>query len=202
MYKNYIKRVVDIIVAIILLILFSPIIIVTYFTLLVLNKGDALFFQARPGYKCLPFVIYKFKTMRDEYDANGKLLPDEIRLTSFGKVVRKLSIDELLQLFNVIKGDMSLVGPRPLLLQYLSQYTSEQIKRHDVRPGITGLAQVKGRNGISWENKFQLDLEYVANVSFKLDVKILCLTFIDVIKQKGINAKNHATMEEFKNSNY
>lgn len=199
MYKNYIKRVFDIIVAIILLILFSPIIIITYFTLLVSNKGDALFFQARPGYKCLPFVIYKFKTMRDEYDADGKLLPDEIRLTAFGKVVRKLSIDELLQLFNVIKGDMSLVGPRPLLLQYLTRYTSEQIKRHDVKPGITGLAQVKGRNSITWENKFQLDLEYVANQSFKLDIQILYLTILNVIKREGINAKNHATMEEFNN---
>jgi lipopolysaccharide/colanic/teichoic acid biosynthesis glycosyltransferase len=138
--------------------------------------------------------------MHDGKDNNGTLLPDEVRLTKIGKVVRALSIDELLQLINVLKGDMSLVGPRPLLTQYLTRYTSEQTRRHNVRPGITGWAQVNGRNTLSWEDKFKLDVEYVEKVSFSLDLKILWMTFLNVVQRKGISADGHATMEEFRGS--
>jgi lipopolysaccharide/colanic/teichoic acid biosynthesis glycosyltransferase len=139
--------------------------------------------------------------MHDGKDVNGNLLPDEVRLTQIGKVVRALSIDELLQLINVLKGDMSLVGPRPLLTQYLTRYTIEQTRRHNVRPGITGWAQVNGRNALSWEEKFKLDVEYVEKVSFSLDLKILWMTFLNVVQRKGISADGHATMEEFRGSN-
>ncbi len=197
MYKKHFKRLLDLIAASILLLIFSPIIIICFILLLIVNKGDALFFQVRPGYKSTPFTILKFKTMHDGIDSNGNLLPDEVRLTRIGKIVRGLSIDELLQLINVIKGDMSLVGPRPLLTQYLTRYTPEQTRRHNVRPGITGWAQVNGRNAISWEDKFKLDVEYVENVSFSLDLKILWMTFLNVVQRKGISADGHATMEEF-----
>ena len=197
MYKTYLKRLFDFVAALFLLLLFSPIIIFTYVLLLVANKGSALFFQLRPGHQSHPFVIIKFKTMRDGIDAEGYLLPDEVRLTSIGKVVRAFSIDELLQLINVLKGDMSLVGPRPLLTQYLSRYTAEQARRHNVRPGITGYAQVNGRNTISWEEKFKLDIEYVEKVSFLLDMKILWITFLNIVQRKGISADGFATMEEF-----
>ena len=198
MYKTYIKRVFDFLAALVLLMLFLPIIIICFILLLIVNKGDALFFQERPGYKNVPFIIIKFKTMHDGKDINGVLLPDEFRLTQIGKVVRTLSIDELLQLINVIRGDMSLVGPRPLLTKYLALYTPEQAQRHNVRPGITGWAQVNGRNAISWEEKFKLDIEYVQRVSFLLDMKILWLTFLNVIKRRGISPDGHATMEEFR----
>lgn len=168
--------------------------------LIIVNKGDALFFQVRPGFQSVPFTILKFKTMHDGKDNNGTLLPDEVRLTKIGKVVRALSIDELLQLINVLKGDMSLVGPRPLLTQYLTRYTPEQTRRHNVRPGITGWAQVNGRNALSWEEKFKLDVEYVEKVTFSLDLKILWMTFLNVVQRKGISADGHATMEEFKGS--
>jgi lipopolysaccharide/colanic/teichoic acid biosynthesis glycosyltransferase len=197
MYKHYLKRLLDLGAALILLFLFSPIIIICFILLLIVNKGDAMFFQVRPGYKSTPFTILKFKTMHDGKDSNGNLLPDEVRLTQIGKIIRGLSIDELLQLINVIKGDMSLVGPRPLLTQYLTRYTPEQTRRHNVRPGITGLAQVNGRNALSWEEKFKFDLEYVDKVSFSLDLKILWMTFLNVVQRKGINADGHATMEEF-----
>ena len=197
MYQTYFKRLLDFVAALFLLLLFSPIILSTYALLLVANKGGALFFQVRPGHQSDLFVIIKFKTMRDGVDSEGNLLPDEVRLTSIGKVVRALSIDELLQLINVLKGDMSLVGPRPLLTQYLSRYTAEQARRHNVRPGITGWAQVNGRNTISWEEKFKLDVEYVDKVSFLLDLKILWMTFLNVVQRKGISADGHATMEEF-----
>jgi lipopolysaccharide/colanic/teichoic acid biosynthesis glycosyltransferase len=200
MYKTYLKRILDFTTALILLFIFSPIIFICFFLLLVMNKGDALFFQIRPGYKSVPFTIFKFKTMHDGRDINGNLLPDEVRLTSVGKIVRDLSIDELLQLINVIKGDMSLVGPRPLLTQYLTRYTPEQTRRHNVKPGITGLAQVNGRNALSWDEKFKLDVEYVEKVSFLLDLKILWMTFLNVVQRKGISADGHATMEEFKGS--
>ena len=198
MYKRYIKRIFDFITALILLGIFSPIIIICFILLLIVNKGDALFFQIRPGYQSTPFTILKFKTMHDGLDAHGNLLPDDIRLTKLGKIVRSLSIDELLQLINVIKGDMSLVGPRPLLTQYLTRYTPEQTRRHNVRPGITGWAQVNGRNVLSWEEKFKFDIEYVENVSFSLDLKILWMTFLNVVQRKGISADGHATMEEFR----
>jgi lipopolysaccharide/colanic/teichoic acid biosynthesis glycosyltransferase len=201
MYKYYFKRILDFISALVLLLIFSPIILICFILLLIVNKGDALFFQVRPGYKSLPFTIIKFKTMHDGKDINGNLLPDEIRLTRIGKIVRGLSIDELLQLINVLKGDMSLVGPRPLLTQYLMRYTPEQTRRHNVRPGITGWAQVNGRNTLSWVEKFKLDVEYVEKVSFSLDLKILLMTFLNVVQRKGISADGHSTMEEFRGSN-
>jgi lipopolysaccharide/colanic/teichoic acid biosynthesis glycosyltransferase len=200
MYKFYFKRILDFIAALILLLIFSPVIIICFILLLVFNKGDALFFQIRPGYQSKPFTIIKFKTMHDGRDINGNLLPDEVRLTSVGKVVRSLSIDELLQLINVLRGDMSLVGPRPLLTQYLTRYTPEQTRRHNVRPGITGWAQVNGRNALSWEDKFKLDLEYVEKISFALDIKILWMTLLNVVQRKGISSDGHATMEEFRGS--
>lgn len=196
-YKNIIKPFCDILIAVILLILFSPVIIITAIGLYVINQGSIFFIQKRPGYKCVPFNIYKFKTMKDIYDQNGKLLPDEIRITKIGKLVRTLSIDEILQLINVIKGDMSLVGPRPLLMQYLERYSEDQIKRHNVKPGITGWAQVNGRNAISWQKKFEFDLEYIHKISFLLDFKILLKTLIKVISRNDISSDGHASMEEF-----
>lgn len=197
MYRAYFKRILDFLAALILLLIFSPIILIFFILLLIINKGKALFFQVRPGYKGVPFTIFKFKTMNDKKDIYGNLLQDELRLTQLGKVIRSLSIDELLQLINVIKGDMSLVGPRPLLTQYLARYTTEQNRRHCVRPGITGWAQVNGRNALSWEEKFKFDLEYVEKVSLSLDLKILWMTFLNVVHRKGISASAHATMEEF-----
>jgi len=197
MYKSCFKRPLDFIAAIVLLLIFSPIILICFILLLIVNKGDALFFQVRPGYQSLPFTIIKFKTMHDGKDIHGNLMPDEVRLTQIGKIVRGLSIDELLQLINVIKGDMSLVGPRPLLTQYLTRYTPEQTRRHNVRPGITGWAQVNGRNAISWEDKFKLDVEYVNRISFALDCKILWMTLFKVVQRKEISAEGHVTMDEF-----
>lgn len=200
-YKLLFKRFFDFFAALLLLIVFSPITLITFLFLFIANNGNALFFQTRPGFQSAPFVIYKFKTMRDCVDTNGNLLPDEIRLTSIGKIVRALSIDEVLQLINVIKGDMSLVGPRPLLMQYLTLYNKEQARRHEVKPGITGWAQVNGRNAISWEEKLRLDVEYVDKQSFWLDSKILWMTFWKVIQRKGISADGHVTMGEFKGTN-
>ena len=198
MFKHLIKFLGDLIISLLLLILLSPIIILTAILLLIANNGKIFFFQQRPGLNCKPFKIVKFKTMRDAFDNNGDPLPDDVRLTKVGRFVRSASLDELLQLLNVLKGDMSLVGPRPLLMKYLSRYNTEQIKRHNVKPGITGWAQVNGRNAISWEEKFKLDVEYVEKQSFLLDIKILWMTFINVIQRKGISANGHVTMEEFK----
>lgn len=200
MYKKYLKRVLDFFTALILLVILSPIIVICFILLLIVNKGDALFFQIRPGYQSTPFTIIKFKTMHDGKDVNGNLLPDEVRMTQIGKIFRGLSIDELLQLINVIKGDMSLVGPRPLLTKYLTRYSPEQTRRHNIRPGITGWAQVNGRNALSWEEKFKLDVEYVENVSLSLDLKILWMTFLNVVQRKGISSDGHATMDEFTGS--
>ena len=156
-----------------------------------------LFKQQRPGLHGKPFYLYKFRTMTDERDENGELLPDHLRLTPFGQFLRKYSLDELPQLFNVLKGDISLVGPRPLLMEYLELYTPEQARRHEVKPGITGWAQVNGRNAISWEEKFKLDVWYVDNRTFWLDIKILFLTVIKVLKKEGINQSEYVTMEKF-----
>jgi lipopolysaccharide/colanic/teichoic acid biosynthesis glycosyltransferase len=197
MYKLYFKPIFDFVIAFILLLFFSPIILLTFLLLFFVNRGKVLFLQVRPGYQCQPFVIIKFKTMKDDYDIDGNLLPDEDRLTFIGEKIRALSIDELLQLLNVLRGEMSLVGPRPLLTKYLTRYNSEQIKRHDVKPGITGWAQVNGRNAICWDEKFRLDLEYVEKVSLWIDLKILWMTIINVIKKKGISADGQATMGEF-----
>lgn len=201
MYKNFFKPAADFVAAFILLFLLAPIILLTIIFLFIANKGNIFFLQLRPGFKAKPFYIIKFKTMRDVFDENGKPLPDEFRLTKTGKLVRSLSIDELLQLINVIKGDMSLVGPRPLLMQYLNRYTPEQGLRHDVKPGITGWAQVNGRNAISWEEKFRLDVEYVKNQNFMMDLKILCKTIINVLLRKGINSKGQITTTEFTGKN-
>ena len=198
MYTTFIKPLGDFIIAFSLLIILSPIIFTTALFLLIANRAKVFFIQQRPGFKGKPFNIVKFKTMRDAFDNNGTPLPDHVRLTKVGSFVRSASLDELLQLLNVLKGDMSLVGPRPLLMQYLPRYSSEQAKRHHVKPGITGWAQVNGRNAISWEQKFKYDVEYVEKQSFTLDLRILCMTFLNVIQRKGISADGHVTMEEFK----
>ncbi len=194
MYKIYFKRLFDILGATLLIICFSPIVLLAFLLLFAVNKGKVIFFQTRPGYNNIPFVIYKFKTMNDNVDENGNLLADDHRLTSIGKIIRGLSIDELLQLINVIKGDMSLVGPRPLLMEYLNRYTPSQARRHDVKPGITGWAQVNGRNDLSWDEKLKFDLEYVDNVSFYLDMKILLMTILIVLNRKGIIGQNNSTI--------
>ena len=198
MFKHFIKPLGDFFISLFLLIILSPIILLTAILLFLANNGKVFFFQHRPGLNSKPFKIIKFKTMEDAYDQEGVSLPDEVRLTKIGGIIRSTSIDELLQLLNVLKGDMSLVGPRPLLIQYLSRYTPEQAKRHNVKPGITGWAQVNGRNAISWEQKFRLDVYYVEKQSFTLDLKILWMTFLNVIQRKGISADGHVTMEEFK----
>ena len=197
MYRNYLKPIGDFIISLSLLIILSPIILFTAILLLFANKGKVFFFQQRPGLNSKPFKIVKFKTMRDAFDKNGVPLPDKVRITKVGNIVRSASLDELLQLINVLKGDMSLVGPRPLLMQYLTRYSSEQAKRHNVKPGISGWAQVNGRNAISWEQKFKFDVEYVEKQSLVLDIQILWLTFLNVIQRKGISASGHVTMEEF-----
>ena len=200
MYENVIKRAFDFSLALVLLLLFSPLILLTALLLKITQKS-VIFTQLRPGKDEKRFVIYKFKTMSDERDERGELLPDELRLKSFGKLVRSLSLDELLQLFNVLKGDMSFVGPRPLLMEYLSLYNERQKLRHRVRPGITGWAQVNGRNNISWEKKFELDVYYVENISFFLDIKILFLTAFKVLKRSGVNKEGQATTEKFNGKN-
>ena len=198
MFKYFIKPLGDFFIALFLLIILSPIILLTAILLFLVNNGKVFFFQQRPGLNGKPFKIVKFKTMRDAFDNEGIPLPDVLRLTRVGSIVRSASLDELLQLINVLKGDMSLVGPRPLLMQYLSRYSPEQARRHEVKPGITGWAQVNGRNAISWEQKFKYDIEYVEKQSFALDFKILWKTFVNVIQRKGISADGHVTMEEFK----
>jgi lipopolysaccharide/colanic/teichoic acid biosynthesis glycosyltransferase len=197
MFKHFIKPLGDFFVALFLLIILSPIILLTAIFLFLANNGKVFFFQQRPGLNSKPFKIVKFKTMRDAFDQEGIPLPDELRLTKIGRIIRSSSLDELLQLINILKGDMSLVGPRPLLMQYLSRYNAEQAKRHNVKPGITGWAQVNGRNAISWEQKFKFDVEYVEKQSFALDIKILWMTFWSVIQRKGISADGHVTMGEF-----
>lgn len=198
MYKIIVKSIADLILSFFLLIILSPIILLTAILLFFANNGKVFFFQQRPGLNNKPFKIVKFKTMKDVFDSEGVPLPDDDRLTKVGSIVRSASLDELLQLINVLKGDMSLVGPRPLLMQYLPRYSPEQAKRHNVKPGITGWAQVNGRNAISWEQKFKFDVEYVDKQSFALDLKILWMTFVNVIQRKGISADGHVTMEEFK----
>lgn len=198
MFKFFLKPLCDFLIALLLLIILSPIIILTAFFLFIANNGKVFFLQPRPGLNSKPFRIIKFKTMKDVFDKDGNPLPDEVRLTKVGSIVRSASLDELLQLVNVLKGDMSLVGPRPLLMQYLPRYNPEQAKRHNVKPGITGWAQVNGRNAISWEWKFKYDIDYVEKQSFLLDMKILWMTFINVLQRKGISADGHVTMEEFK----
>lgn len=192
------KRIFDLCVAILLLIVFLlPIILISALLLLTMGK-PVIFKQKRPGLYGRPFYIYKFRTMTNEVDQDGDLLPNHQRITKLGNILRKLSLDELPQLFNVLKGDLSLVGPRPLLMEYLPLYNEEQARRHEVKPGITGWAQVNGRNAISWEERFKLDIWYVDNQSFWLDMKILFLTLIKVLKSDGVNKSSNVTMEKFK----
>lgn len=195
---SYVKMIFDIIFALLGLIVLFPLMFLTTLFLIIANKGNPFFTQLRPGKNATPFGIIKFKTMNDKTDENGDLLPDAERLHIIGKIVRKTSIDELPQLINVLKGDMSLIGPRPLLMEYLPLYNEEQKKRHLVRPGMTGWAQVNGRNAISWEEKFKLDVWYIQNFSIVLDFKILWLTFIKVFKSEGINEHGYATAGKFK----
>ena len=201
MYKLNIKRILDLIISIIILLVSSPIFVIVFFILLIQNKANVVFFQNRPGLREKSFKIIKFKTMTDEKDENGKLLPDVHRITRVGSIIRKLSLDELPQLINVIKGDMSLVGPRPLLFKYMKLYSDEQLRRHSVRPGLTGWAQVNGRNSISWAKKFELDIFYVDNISFLLDLKILWFTFLKVIKKEGVNQTDDRPMLPFDGTN-
>uniref|UniRef100_UPI00404B66AF sugar transferase n=1 Tax=Flavobacterium sp. TaxID=239 RepID=UPI00404B66AF len=200
-YSKFIKRLIDFLIAFIALILLSPILIVLYILLFWAHNRKVFFTQDRPGYHQKTFKVLKFKTMNDLKDAEGKLLPDHVRLTPVGKFVRSTSLDELPQLINVLKGDMSLIGPRPLLVKYLPLYSEKQQRRHEMRPGITGWAQVNGRNAISWTQKFEYDVWYVDNVSFLLDMKILYLTIKKVVVREGISSDSSVTMEPFKGNN-
>ena len=202
MYKHFFKRLIDFILVLCVLLVIGPILLIFAIGLYFTNKGTGAFFlQERPGKGGKIFKVIKFKTMTDERDADGNLLPDADRLTNVGRFVRSTSIDELPQLINVLKGDMALIGPRPLLVQYLPLYSKEQARRHDVRPGITGWAQVNGRNAISWTKKFELDVWYVDHCSFWLDVKIIFLTIKKVFVREGISQEGQATMEFFTGNN-
>ena len=192
-----IKRTIDIVLSIVASVLLIVPFILIFFAIKVDSKGPAFFKQARPGKNRKIFSLYKFRTMKDLKDKNGSLLPDAERLTKLGKFLRKLSLDELPEFLNVLKGDMSIVGPRPLLVKYLDLYNPEQARRHDVKPGITGWAQVKGRNVITWEEKLKYDIWYVDNWSLWLDIKIILITIVLVLKSEGISQPGHATMEEF-----
>lgn len=197
MYKKFFKRFVDIICALAAIIVFSWLYIVVAFLVRVMLGRPIIFKQERPGKNCKIFTLYKFRTMLDKRDDRGELLPDELRLTRFGKFLRSTSLDELPEAFNILFGHMSVVGPRPLLIRYLPLYNSEQKRRHEVRPGLTGYAQVSGRNAITWEEKFTLDVQYVDNITFFGDVKIILQTIISVLKREGISQEGNATMEEF-----
>lgn len=202
LYQQYIKRIFDIFVSLCILVILSPLLFIVGILLHFANKGaGAFFFQERPGKDGKIFKVVKFKTMTDEKDAADNLLSDDKRLTKLGKLIRSTSIDELPQLWNVLKGDMSLVGPRPLLPEYLPLYTPEQARRHEVRPGITGWAQCHGRNAISWKEKFALDVWYVDHISFITDCKIICITIQKVIKRADISSKTSVTMEPFNGYN-
>ena len=191
MYKNFLKRVLDFIIVLCVLLVIWPFLLIVTILLLIFNEGAGAFFlQERPGYKGKPFKIIKFKTMNEKKGPDGKLLTDVQRITKFGSFVRKMSIDELPQLINVLKGDMAIIGPRPLLMQYLPLYSKEQARRHDVRPGITGWAQCHGRNNLSWTKKFELDVWYVDHVSFKTDVEIVWTTAMKVLKRADIDNEN------------
>ena len=197
-YDKYVKRSIDAILSLVAIIILSPVLAIVALLVRIKLGGPVIFKQQRPGLNEKIFTMYKFRTMTDERDADGNLLPDEARLTKFGKALRATSLDELPELFNILKGDMAIVGPRPLLVQYLPLYNAQQKKRHCVRPGITGYAQINGRNSISWEEKFDYDIYYVANIAITLDISILFKTFKTVIKRDGINSESDATMEDFK----
>jgi lipopolysaccharide/colanic/teichoic acid biosynthesis glycosyltransferase len=201
MYRKFLKSILDRLVALILMLVLSPVFLLVFLVLFVQNRGKPFFFQERPGYHHRSFKIIKFKTMNDKKDVTGKLLPDVERITPLGKFVRKSSMDELPQLINVLKGDMSIVGPRPLLFKYIPLYSAEQDRRHNVKPGITGWAQVNGRNSISWTAKFKFDVEYVDKLSFLLDLEILWLTIEKVIKSEGVNQSEARPMQPFNGKN-
>jgi len=201
MYRNVFKRFIDVTVSLVALLLLFPILLVVYILLFFANSGSVFFTQERPGLHGKIFRVIKFKTMNDKKDANGNLLPDAVRLTKTGRFIRSTSMDELPQLVNVLVGEMSLIGPRPLLVKYLPLYNAKQARRHEVRPGITGWAQVNGRNAISWEQKFELDVYYVDHLSLSLDIKIVFLTFLKVIKRADINTEGAATTIPFTGSN-
>lgn len=198
MYKRYFKTVFDFTVAFLMVMVLSPVFLVVLVLLTINNSGAPFFFQRRPGRKGKIFHVIKFKTMNDAKDQNGQLLPDYKRLTPLGNIIRKTSLDEIPQLLNVIKGDMSLIGPRPLLVEYLDLYSGFQARRNEVMPGITGWAQVNGRNLVNWKERFEMDVWYVENLSFALDIKILFLTVFKVFKSEGVSAASHATMGKFK----
>lgn len=198
MYKHFFKRFFDFWISLMVLICLSPVLFIITIWLHFANKGTGAFFlQERPGKNGKIFKVIKYKTMTDERDSDGNLLPDEVRLTKVGRFVRSTSIDELPQFINVLKGDMSLIGPRPLLVKYLPRYSPEQARRHEVRPGISGWAQCHGRNGISWNEKFKLDVWYVDHLSLVVDLKVVWLTILSVLKREGISEEGQATMEEF-----
>ena len=200
MYRHFFKRFLDLVLSLIAIVLLSPVFIIVA-TLVKMKLGSPVIFcQERPGKDEKIFKMYKFRSMTSETDGEGNLLPDEARLTKFGKLLRSTSLDELPELFNILKGDMSIVGPRPLLVQYLPLYNDFQKHRHDVRPGLTGLAQVKGRNSISWEDRFKFDVEYTKKISFLFDLKIILMTVSSVLKREGISSESSATMEDFKGS--
>lgn len=201
LYCKLIKRFMDFLIATLSIIIFSPLLIILAILVRVKLGGPVIFKQERPGLNGKVFKLYKFRTMTDAKDENGNLLDDEYRLTSFGKKLRSTSLDELPELYNILKGDMSIVGPRPLLVKYLPLYNDEQKRRHDVRPGLTGLAQVSGRNAITWTEKFNKDIEYVDNVSLGLDISIFFKTIYCVLKKEGINSDSAATMEDFTGNN-
>ena len=200
LYRNYLKRIVDFFVSLIAFCVLLPIFLIITVLLFAANQGSPFFVQARPGKNGRIFRLVKFKTMNDRKDGSGNLLPDAERLTGIGKFIRKTSLDEIPQLINVIKGEMSLIGPRPLLVEYLPLYNSTQKRRHEVRPGITGWAQVNGRNAISWEQKFELDVWYVDNLRLSLDFRIVLLTVLKVFKSEGISQQGHVTMTKFTGS--
>jgi len=201
MYSGFFKSVIDFIASFVCLVVLSPVLLVVTLLLLLANKGNAFFFQQRAGKNGELFWVIKFRTMNNKKDGHGKLLPDKERLTTVGKFVRSTSLDELPQVVNILRGDMSLIGPRPLLPKYLPLYSEEQNRRHEVKPGITGWAQVNGRNAISWKQKFGYDVWYVDNISFWLDVKIILLTLKKVFIREGISADDSATMKPFTGSN-
>lgn len=201
MYKRFFKKPLDIFFAFMAMLILSPVFIILFFLLFVSNKGVPFFFQNRPGKDGKIFILIKFKTMNDKKDSYGNLLPDKYRLTAVGKFVRKTSLDEIPQLLNVLKGDMSLVGPRPLLVEYLPLYNEFQKRRHQIKPGITGWAQVNGRNAITWKEKFEYDVWYVKNQSFKTDVTIIFKTIKNIVIMQGINATNSVTVNKFNGAN-
>lgn len=198
MYKSFFKPIFDFVTSIIMLLMLSPIFIIVFILLFIVNRGKPFFFQKRPGKNERIFTIIKFKTMNDKKDSNGDLLPDNQRMSSIGNFIRKASLDEIPQLINVLKGDMSFIGPRPLLPEYLELYNNEQRKRHKVRPGITGLAQLNGRNAISWKKKFEYDIKYVEGLNLKMDFNIFLMNFSKVFKSEGVNSPGEATTTKFK----